>query len=109
VKQSAPPDTPLLGHLPLWLVEPPEPASVLPPLRAGGRPRLARRGAPGGKRRGTPILRFGGPWKLVDPTALTEGEPLQRDYYHVETEDGSAYLVYRDRATNDWFIQGALD
>jgi hypothetical protein len=118
-------------------VEPPEPVRVLPPRQKGGRPRLARAalGQPewgpadvgsaeadhspiqnpkpkilnGVPRRGLRIVKFGGPWKLVDPTGLAAGEPLRRDYYQLETEDGCAYLVYWDRVADAWFLQGIFD
>jgi hypothetical protein len=61
------------------------------------------------KREGIRIVKFGGPWKLVDPTRLTTGEPVRRDYYQVETEDGRAYLVYWDRTLDAWFLQGEFD
>ena len=55
------------------------------------------------------VLRRGGPWKLVDPTCLTSGEPLTRDYYQVEAEDGRAYLIFWDRVSDSWFLQGIFD
>jgi hypothetical protein len=55
------------------------------------------------------ILRRGGPWKLVDPTCLVAGEPLIRDYYQLETEDGRAYLIFWDRVADTWFLQGIFD
>ena len=82
---------------------------MLPARQKGGRSRLALPGAGGGKAAGQRILKWGGPWKLVDPTALVAGEPLRRDYYQVETEDGRAYLVYWDRVADTWFLQGILD
>ena len=100
---------PLSGHVPLWLVDPPEPVRVLRPRRKGGRPRLAQPGTGGGKGAGRRILQWGGPWKLVDATALTTGEPLRRDYYQVETEDGHAYLVFWDRVADAWLLQGIFD
>ena len=54
-------------------------------------------------------MRWGGPWKVADLSALTAGEPLRRDYYQIETEDGGAYLVYRDHVANGWFLQGVFD
>ena len=99
-------DAPLSGQAPLWLVDPPEPVRVLPGRQRGGWLRLWRQMASEGPRR---ILRFGGPWKLVDPTALATGEPLRRDYYHVETEAGGAYLVYWECVADAWFVQGILD
>jgi hypothetical protein len=55
-------------------------------------------------------MRWGGPWRVTDTAVvLTTGTPLQRDYYHIETEDGEAYLIYFDRATRIWFLQGVFD
>ena len=106
----------LVGHVPLWLVDPPEPVRVLNPRQKGGRASLARAGAAGQPaqgaqraKRGLRIVTHGGPWKLVDPTPLATGDPLQRDYYQVEAEDGRAYLIYWDRVSDSWFLQGIFD
>jgi len=53
-------------------------------------------------------VRHGGPWKVVESGALAERDPLQRDYYHVETEDGAAFLLFWDRVIDRWFIQGVF-
>jgi nucleotidyltransferase/DNA polymerase involved in DNA repair len=127
--------SPLHSHPPLWLLHPPEPISILTP-RKGGRPVLSRpavasgktsssqfyrspagvgaqHAAPPGEAKGRPsssrIVHRGGPWKLVDPSALTTDEPVERDYYQIETEDGRACLVYWDRPANRWFLQGVFD
>lgn len=93
----------LLPSPPFWLVDPPEPAPLLPARRRGGRSILKL------GRREVRVVRHGGPWKLVDPTCLTAGEPLHRDYYQVEAEDGRAYLVFWDRVSDSWFLQGIFD
>lgn len=95
----------LQGHVPLWLVEPPEPVRVLDSRRKGGRALFARNRS----RQELRILKRGGPWKLADPTQLTTGAPLRRDYYQIETEDSRAYLVYWDRVLDAWFLQGIFD
>jgi hypothetical protein len=46
---------------------------------------------------------------MVDPTHLTSGAPLTRDYYQVEAEDGRVYLLFRDRTSDSWFLQGIFD
>ncbi|HEU5316757.1 MAG TPA: hypothetical protein VFX49_11645, partial [Chloroflexota bacterium] len=56
----------------------------------------------------TRIVQFGGPWQVVDSRALAVQEPVRRDYYQVETEDGAAYLLFWDRAGDRWFIQGVF-
>jgi hypothetical protein len=103
---------PVGDGLPMWLVDDPEPVAILTPRR-GGRRVLVRRApvpVPGQPPPRGPqhlrIVRFGGPWRLVDSSALTSQEPLQRDYYQVETEDGGAFLLYWDRAADQWFLQG---
>ena len=106
--------SPLSDGLPMWLLDPPEPVAVLTP-RKGGRRVLSRRQpapcpgqpAPRGPERHR-IVRHGGPWKIVESGALAERDPLQRDYYHVETEDGAAFLLFWDRVIDRWFIQGVF-
>ena len=103
---EAPPDraAPLTTPPPYWLLTSPEPAAILTPRKGGRRvlslPRLRRRAT---------IVRSGGPWKLVDPAALVDHPPLQRDYYHLETDDGLTCLVYWDRAANAWYVQGVFE
>jgi hypothetical protein len=96
----------------MWLVEPPEPVSILTPRR-GGRRVLVRRTptrCPGQPVPKAPqqfrVVHFGGPWQVVDSRALAVHEPLRRDYYQVELEDGGAYLLFWDRVADRWFIQG---
>jgi protein ImuB len=36
-------------------------------------------------------------------------EPLARDYYEVETEDGGRYWLYRDRTDGKLYLHGVLD
>ena len=98
----------------MWLVEPPEPVAILTP-RTGGRKVLVRRTptrCPGqppqrGPQEGR-IVRTGGPWKVADTRALAVRDPLHRDYYQVELEDGGAYLIYWDRVADRWFLQGVF-
>jgi hypothetical protein len=58
-------------------------------------------------------VRWGGPWRVVDASVLAAvlatGRPLKRDYYQIELEDGGAYLIYWDRVSDDWFLQGVFD
>ena len=95
---------PLTTPPPYWLLTTPEPAAILTPRKGGRRvlslPRLRRQAT---------IVRSGGPWKLVDPAALVDQPPLQRDYYHLETDDGLTCLVYWDRVTNAWYVQGLFE
>lgn len=95
--------SPFLPSPPFWLVDPPQPAPLLPSRRKGGRSILKL------GRQEVRVVRHGGPWKLVDPTRLTAAEPLHRDYYQVEAEDGRAYLVFWDRVSDSWFLQGIYD
>ncbi|MGI8424760.1 MAG: hypothetical protein ACR2NO_11740 [Chloroflexota bacterium] len=95
---------PLSAPPPYWLLDPPESAAVLTPRKAGRRVLSLTR-----LRLRATIVRSGGPWKLVDPAALVEQPPLQRDYYHLETDDGRACLVYWDRTANAWYVQGLFD
>ncbi|MBI3971050.1 MAG: hypothetical protein HY332_07145 [Chloroflexi bacterium] len=87
--------------------------AIAPPIPLWGRGFPQVRGgmvaAQPSRKKGLRIVKFGGPWRLVDPTHLTTGEPLRRDYYHVETEDGRAYLVFWDRVADTWFLQGVFD
>jgi nucleotidyltransferase/DNA polymerase involved in DNA repair len=95
---------PLSVPPPYWLFLSPEPAAILRP-RKNGRPVLS---LPRLRWRAT-IVQRGGPWKLVDPAALTEEPPLQRDYYHVETEGGFTCLLYWDRVADAWYVQGVFE
>ena len=36
-------------------------------------------------------------------------EPIDRDYLHVQLDDGRGLVLYHDRARDRWFAQGALD
>jgi len=36
-------------------------------------------------------------------------EPVDRDYLHVQLDDGRGLVLYHDRAQGRWFAQGALD
>jgi hypothetical protein len=106
----------LLEQVPLWLVEPPEGVGILSAKRRGERPYLVgwpRPSAPSpgaiATRRRRRIVRWGGPWKVTDVSALTAEVPLRRDYYQIETEDGGAYLVYWDRRAGAWYLQGVFD
>jgi hypothetical protein len=100
VDRAAPLSTPP----PYWLLTSPEPAAILTPRKGGRRvlslPRL---------RRQSTIVQSGGPWKLVDPAALVDQPPLQRDYYHLETDDGLRCLVYWDRVADAWYVQGLFE
>jgi hypothetical protein len=101
--------SPLLSQVPFWLVDPPEPA-LLQTRRKGGRAVLTLgAGKSRRARRDLRVVHHGGPWKLVDPTCLTAAEPIIRDYYQVEAEDGRAYLVFWDRVADTWFLQGIFD
>ncbi len=102
-------DASLLEQGPLWLVDPPQAVRVLQAKRKGERPRLSGWSWPAGVPRERRIVRWGGPWKVTDPTALATGAPARRDYYQIETEDGGAYLVYWDRVADAWFLQGIFD
>ncbi len=102
-------DAPLLEQAPLWLVDPPQEVRVLQTKRKGERPRLSGWPWPAGVPRERRIVRWGGPWKVTDPAFLATGAPARRDYYHIETEDGGAYLIYRDRVTETWYLQGVFD
>ncbi|HEX2324224.1 MAG TPA: hypothetical protein VHQ00_02435 [Chloroflexota bacterium] len=103
-------DAPLLEQAPLWLVDPPREVQVVTTKRRGERPRLNGWPRPRQSRR---IVRWGGPWRVVDASVLAAvlatGRPLKRDYYQIELEDGGAYLVYWDRVSDDWFLQGVFD
>jgi hypothetical protein len=119
---------PLGGEPPLWLLDPPPPVGILTPRKHGRRvlslPFIGATRSPAtpgeqhsaafaaawaGGARQLRITRYGGPWKLVDPATLTEREPLARDCYQLEVEEGRACLVYRDRITEAWFLQAIFD
>jgi hypothetical protein len=109
---NADPAAPLNADLPMWLVDPPEPIAILTP-RKNGRRLLVRRfptRCPGQPPLKAPIqdrvVRFGGPWQVVDSRVLANQDPLLRDYYQVEMEGGAAYLLFWDRVADRWFIQG---
>jgi hypothetical protein len=105
---------PLSSELPMWLIDPPESVAIRIP-RKGGRRVLVRRTptrCPGQPALRGPlearIVRAGGPWKVVDTRALALRDPLHRDYYQVELEDGGAYLIFWDRVADRWFLQGVF-
>ncbi|HKC23507.1 MAG TPA: DNA polymerase Y family protein [Thermoanaerobaculia bacterium] len=48
-----------------------------------------------------------GPWTLEE--GWWSEEPVARDYWDVELADGGLYRVFRDRATERWFLDGVYD
>ena len=72
-----------------------------------GRPvRLAidRRGMPGG-----PVVQLAGPWRTSGAWWDASGARWDRDEWDVALSDGSLCRLFRDRATERWFMDGVLD
>ena len=66
------------------------------------------------KKRTLAVARQSGPWKLsgnwwcnaVTPAAPV---PFNRLYYEIDTSDNRAFLLYLDRDSSTWFLQGVFD
>ena len=84
---------------------------------------IDRRGFNGGR-----VEQYAGPWRTsggwwmtpmttsrvsepgVDTPKLRNGEGgWDRDEWDVTLSDGATYRMYRDRATDAWFIDGVVD
>jgi protein ImuB len=48
-----------------------------------------------------------GPWHLEE--SWWREEPVERDYWDVELDDGGLYRIYRERRNGDWFADGIYD
>ncbi len=48
-----------------------------------------------------------GPWALEEN--WWDDDPVDRDYWDVELEDGAVYRIYRDRRDDGWYADGIYD
>jgi hypothetical protein len=75
---------------------------------AGGRPvrvTTDRRGFAGGT-----VVRAAGPWRTSGEWWIDSTDaPWNRDEWDVSLSDGAGYRIFRDRATDGWFIDGVVD
>jgi hypothetical protein len=74
---------------------------------ARGRPvRVAvdRRGMPGGQ-----VQQHAGPWRTSGAWWDAAGAAWDRDEWDVALSDGSLCRLFRDRLTDMWFMEGAMD
>jgi protein ImuB len=73
-------------------------ASGQPGQRRGGkrRPRIAGR-----------VRVASGPWSVEESWWVAE--PVEREYWDVELEEGGVYRLFRDGARGDWFADGVYD
>jgi len=85
--------------LPFWLLDPPQPVQVstLPAqrrtLRIEGKDHI--------------ITAHAGPWRLHD--SPWRGDRTERDYYQFRCLRGAAFLCFRDRQDDSWYLQGRYD
>jgi protein ImuB len=64
----------------------------------------------GGKRRPRIAGRVrvaSGPWSVEESWWVAE--PVEREYWDVELEEGGVYRLFRDGARGDWFADGVYD
>jgi protein ImuB len=66
----------------------------------------------GGGQRSEPVVRSREDSGLASPKReqiTREGGPWSRDEWDVAVADGTVYRIFRDRATDGWFIDGVID
>ena len=52
------------------------------------------------------IVRQQGPWEI---SGQWWSDAFDRLYFQIQTEDNRFYLLYFDRASSDWYLQGSFD
>ena len=51
-----------------------------------------------------------GPWRTSGAWWIEGGAgPWDRDEWEVTLNDGATYRIFRERATNAWFVEGIVD
>jgi protein ImuB len=100
---SPPPGMPLPGPLlrPLRLFAPPQPIEVVG-IALDGPPTMFHY-----QRRRHRVARCFGPERIE--TGWWRGESCRRDYYRVETEEGSRWWLFRRLQDQRWFLHGAFE
>ncbi len=100
---SSPAGMALPGPLlrPLRLFAPPQPIDVVG-LALGGPPAMFHY-----QRRRHRVARCFGPERIE--TGWWRGESCRRDYYRVETEEGSRWWLFRRLQDQCWFLHGVFD
>ncbi len=53
------------------------------------------------------VTRQAGPWRLHDTP--WRDDAVERDYYQVESTGGAAFLLFFDRPSAQWYLQGVYD
>ena len=48
-----------------------------------------------------------GPWALEE--SWWSEDPVERDYWDIELQDGGLYRIYNDRLTGNWYADGVYD
>jgi protein ImuB len=89
----------------LRLIEPPASVEADGVVEGEDPPRPPRAVAIGGKRRRVAAAR--GPTRLEGE--WWTDEPIARDYFEVETDDGGRYWLYRDHADGRFYLHGVFD
>jgi protein ImuB len=95
---DAPPEAPSLDARAVRLLDPPEPAQV---ETVAQRPTVLR-----WRSRRIPLVRLHGPERLDGAWWQT---PVARDYWRCTDGDAREYVVYADRTTRQWYVQGWVD
>jgi protein ImuB len=93
-------DWPSRRPRPLVLLSPPRPIRVV--CMAHGPPSHVRC-----QQSASGIARTWGPERIE--TGWWREDPIRRDYYRVETEDGRRLWVYRELRTGRWFLHGTFE
>ncbi len=88
-----------LSHLALRAIRPPAPVEV---FCDRGWPVFVRGRGFGGR-----VVNTAGPWR-VEGEWWREGS-FSREYFDLEVSDGGIYRIYRDLASQNWFIDGTYD
>lgn len=74
----------------------------------GGKPRKRAPPARSKRRLSGEIKVASGPW-AVEQDWWSEHDPVDRDYWDVELDNGAIYRIFRDRNSHRWFADGIYD
>ena len=83
---------------PLWLYHPPCPLEVIA-VAPDGPPRRIH-----GPGLNFEVARFSGPERIE--TGWWRGPHVRRDYYQIESRQGTRYWIFRRLSDGQWFLQG---
>ncbi|MBI3408394.1 MAG: DNA polymerase Y family protein [Planctomycetes bacterium] len=89
------------GRRPLRVLPAPAPIEVMSVI-PGGAPLVIRRGA-----EKHAVERSWGPERIE--TGWWRGQDIQRDYYVIETEEGTRFWIFRRLDDGRWFLHGCFD